>query len=160
MATNKDKFLGFSVREGQNKVVLLYSKEEYLEIIKSANTLGLSPASFLRMIAKPCEVCGHDTFIVNKLSKDITKQFRGLAGVHLYVFINDLTLKNVQLTKLKLNHQLAFQLDIPKESHIYCLERNKYNGGDDVNAVITIFKNGIKSASHLVVIKNQMLYKH
>jgi hypothetical protein len=159
MSKNTQKFLGFAIKDGQNKVVLLYDKEEYMEIIKSANNVGLSPASYLRMIAKPCEVCGHDTVTINKLSKEISKQFRALASVHLFVFINEFTLKNVQLTKLKLNHQLAFQLDIPKDSNIYTLEKNRYNGGDNINAIITIFKNGVKSASHLIVIRNQMLYK-
>jgi hypothetical protein len=158
--SNGDKYLGFSIKEGQNKVVLLYEKAEYIQIIKAANTLGLSPASYLRMIAKPCEVCGHDSVIVNKLSRDIAKNFRGLASVQLYVFINELNLKNIQLTKLKLNHQLSFMLDIPKDSKIYYLERNRYNGSGDTSAVITVFRDGVKMASHLVSIKDEMVYKN
>lgn len=154
-----DTFLGYKIKEKKNNIQMLFDAEEYIDIIKKSNSLGLRPANYLRLLMNPCQSCGLDKMILEKLSQR-GRKIQKTTNTHLFIYVDSVVNSRLQKTTLKLNYKLSAIFEVNEDSIIYTPMAglaHRYEGKDG-NALAYIYKNDILVSMQSVKIKNSQVY--
>jgi len=151
------EFLGYKIKSENNSINLRFDEEEYKQIIVDSNNVNLTPVSYMKMLLKPCQSCGSDKIHLELIKRDM-KRTSNVHSVHLFVYINTPNNKHTELTELNLDCIIASQLRVGSNSQIFTpKETHKYKDGK-TDATITVFKNGVRSATINCIVKNKTIY--
>lgn len=151
-------FMGFAVKSGINYIQVGYDEESYRDIISKAVSLNLKPQDYLRLLAQPCQSCGSEALIINKINSNIKKKNNKLHQTHLFVFDNTPLYIGMAETPLKINYIIRAILSIPETIMVYTPNRtHKYNNHDG-DAILTLCKNGETHTIINVEIKDNQIH--
>ena len=163
--TNQNKkgfeiFLGKEVYD-TNRIEQSFNKEDYKELIAQAHSLGgISIPALLNIQRQPCQNCGCDNILIKKIPLQISKTFRRVPQVHLYVFINSDIDKKYKKCDLIIDYSLRCVMGVNEGSFIYTIqgERFSYKGGDSESVVVSVMKNKIPYHSIICSIKDGVVF--
>ena len=150
--------LGYVVNP-KNRIQLYYDEDEYIQILDRAHNMGMKPADYFKLLARPCQSCGLDHLVITKLTSNLTKQYRNQSRTHLFCFVNTEPNKSTTKANLRVSYEMSCKLGIPKESLVFHENKFKYNGENNHNATITIFRDGLRDTTSMCFIKNGVIHK-
>lgn len=152
-------FLGKPIYE-TNRVELSFDKEDYKQLVAQSYSLGgISIPSLLKIQRLPCQNCGCDNVLIKKLPLQISRVFRRIPKIQLYVFIENVSDDKYIKCDLAIDYSLLCIIGAKKGTLVYTIpsELFSYKGGDSENVLVILMKNQVPHICIMCDIKNGIL---
>jgi hypothetical protein len=67
-----------------NKICMQFNENDYVKVIKSANSVNIGASALLRIMASPCSACGNDKTVIplTIMPKKIGTNGRTISSFH------------------------------------------------------------------------------